>query len=345
MFGPRVAIIILNWNGWEDSIECLESIYRINYRKFDVILVDNDSEDDSIQRIHQYCDGDLRVKSNFFEYSSDNKPITLFEYTQEESESSMKHYEYSKNSSSVLFLIKNNKNYGFAGGNNVGIRYALDNLYSDYILLLNNDTVVDEDFLREMVLYAETDQNIGIIGPKIYYYDVPNKIQVTRTKLDLWLGRSTLVGDMEIDQGQYDEIESTDFVSGSCFLMKSEVVNNLGLLNEDFHCYWEETDYCMSAKKLGYNCVYYPNSKIWHKASKSTNKLKGILTYFMTRNMFWFMKKHATNAQYIVFILFFGLKFWYVLIHFLSKEQYMDIFFFFKGIKDGVIFNPSNLNR
>lgn len=332
--GPLVSIILLNWNGWEDTIECLESVYQINYQNYDIIIVDNASTDDSINKIREYCDGNLKVNSSFFEYSSVNKPIEFFECTEESKRS--KEYNYPKKSLSNLFLIKNNLNSGFAGGNNIGINYAIEIFDPDYILLLNNDTVVNKDFLNEMIFYAENNQKVGIIGPKICYYDIPNKIQVTQTKIDLWSGRNFLIGDGEIDQGQYDEIQITDYVPGSCFLIKRKVLNKVGLLNEEFYCYWEESDYCMSTKKFGYDCIYYPNSKIWHKVSKSTNKLKGILTYYMTRNMFWFMKRHATNVQYIVFLIFYGLKFWYILIHFLHKKQYKNVLFFFKGIKDGI---------
>ncbi|MCE7698463.1 MAG: glycosyltransferase [Methanobacterium paludis] len=173
---PRVAVIILNWNGWEDTIECLESLYQINYPNYQVILVDNASTDDSIQKIKEYCQGTLKPQSKFYTYQTKNKPIKITEYSTEESEAfngacktALPKTELHPNKN--MILIKNTKNYGFAEGNNIGIRYALRSLNQDYTLLLNNDTVVDKNFLTELVKTAESSAEIGVVGPKIYYYD------------------------------------------------------------------------------------------------------------------------------------------------------------------------------
>ena len=167
---PNVSIIILNWNGWKDTIECLESLYQINYPYFNVILLDNGSEDNSIERIKEYTEGNFHVESEFFKYSKENKPVKIFEYTEEEIKSleGIENEFYSISSNKKLILIKNNKNYGFAEGNNIGMRFILNNLNSDYVLLLNNDTVVDTDFLDELVKVAESEEKIGIVGPKVY---------------------------------------------------------------------------------------------------------------------------------------------------------------------------------
>lgn len=328
---PRVTIVILNWNGWEDTIECLESLFQINYSNYDVIIVDNASEDDSIHKIKKY----VNLQRSEFKY----KPFKIFEYTEKESEL----FKIYKNnlteisSTENLTLIKNNENYGYAKGNNIGINHAIKFMNPDYVLILNNDTVVDTNFLTPLINYAESMNRIGIIGPKICYYAFPDMIQVASIKINFWRGNSYLVGDGEIDHGQYDKIIKTDSVSGSCFLIKREVIDKVGLFNPKYQCYWEETEYCMRANEIGYECVYYPHSKIWHKVSKSTNKVKGILTYYMVRNMFWFMKKYADTLHKVVFILFFfGLKFWYVNINFLYKRQNENIPFFLKGIKDGI---------
>ena len=115
---PKVSIIILNWNGWEDTIECLESLYQIIYPNYDAIVVDNGSEDDSIKKIKEYCEGKIKVKSKFFEYSSENKPIKIIEYTREEAEAGEGKEEELENvpSNRKIVLIRNDKNYGFAGG-------------------------------------------------------------------------------------------------------------------------------------------------------------------------------------------------------------------------------------
>ena len=336
---PRVSIVILNWNGWEDTIECLESLFQIHYPNYDVIVVDNASEDASVEKIKEYANGMQLLKSEFFDYNPFNKPLKITEYPNKESEFLKRNNKNINKfvSTGNLTLVNNDDNYGYAKGNNIGIKYAFKHMNPDYVLILNNDTVMDKNFLIGLVKYAETSPDIGIIGPKIYYYDFPSTIQVASIKINFWRGTSYLIGDGEIDVGQYDEISKTDSVPGSCFLVKREVIDKVGLLNPEYKCYWEESDYCMRAKKMGYECIYYPHSRIWHKVSKSTNKVKGILTYYMTRNMFWFMKSHADRTHKIVFILFFfGLKLWVGTVNLLYNKRNEDIPFFFKGIKDGI---------
>lgn len=335
MSNSRVTIIILNWNGWKDTVECLESLFQINYNNFIIIVVDNASDDDSINQIRQYCCGNKKINSKFFKYSNYNKPIELFEYYEWELEkhNTLNFGEFSNK----LFLIKNHLNYGFAEGNNNGIKYAIEMFNPEYVLLLNNDTIVDKNFLKEMVIYAEYNQNAGVIGPKIYYYDNPDVIQVTTTKLDLWTGRNFLVGDGEKDLGQFDNTKNTDYVSGACFFIRREVIDKVGYLDSNFKYYWEETDYCLLVKKNGYQCIYNPKSLIWHKSSKSTNKITGLLTFYMTRNMFMFMRKHSDRIHLLVFLLFFfGLKFWYVTLNFIIKKNYNDLSYYIKGVKDGL---------
>ena len=125
----NVVIIILNWNGWQDTIECLESIYQNDYSNYKVIVVDNDSNDESINKIKEYCNGKIKIKSSFFRYNPSNKPIKVLETESNE------HFKENiiKSSSRKLILIKNDKNAGYAEGNNIGIRYALNYLNSDYI--------------------------------------------------------------------------------------------------------------------------------------------------------------------------------------------------------------------
>ena len=118
---PKVSIIILNWNGWEDTIECLESLYQITYPNYDVIVVDNGSEDESIEKIKEYTEGKNRVESKFFEYSCENKPIKIIEYTREEAEAGGGKKKEIENlpPNKKLIIIKNEKNYGFAASDDV----------------------------------------------------------------------------------------------------------------------------------------------------------------------------------------------------------------------------------
>ena len=115
---PKVSIIILNWNGWKDTIECLESLYQISYPNYDVLVVDNGSEDESIEKIKEYAEGKAKVESKFFEYNPENKPIKIIEYTREDAEAGGGKEKEIMDlpSNRKLIIIKNEKNYGFAGG-------------------------------------------------------------------------------------------------------------------------------------------------------------------------------------------------------------------------------------
>ena len=234
-----VSIIIINWNGWKDTIECLESLYRIEYPDYNVILIDNDSKDESLSKIELYCEGKIPVESKFFRYSTANKPITIKSYTSKEISSEktspeifIAHGDVSGKSDHSkeddlnlppnrrLILIKNDANYGFAEGNNIGIRYAIETLKSDYVLLLNNDTVVDPLFLKRLMEKISEESSIGFVGPKTYFYDFEGKDNVLTFaggSLNLNKGMSQSTGFGEVDHGQYDEIKTVEYVEGSVF--------------------------------------------------------------------------------------------------------------------------------
>jgi GT2 family glycosyltransferase len=296
---PRVAIIILNWNGWKDTIECLESVSQINYPNYNIVLVDNNSTDESIKKINDYFKGKIKVGSKFFEYSSKNKPMEFNEYTETEVNSD-------KDLSDIkpLTLIKNRINQGFAEGNNIGIKYALKNLDPKYILLLNNDTVVDKNFLNTLVNEGENNLDFGLLGPKIYYYDDPNIIWCIGGKIDWKFGRGLHVGINEYDNGQYGIKQRFDYISGASLLIKSEVIKDIGLLDKLFFLYFEETDFALRASLKGYKNIYVPNAKIWHKVSKSGGGIqKKIGLYYITRNRWLFMKKWANSSDYLIFVI------------------------------------------
>lgn len=297
----KISIIILNWNGWQDTIECLESIFQNNYLNYNVIVVDNHSKDESIKKIKEYCDGEIIVKSPFFEHDPSNKPVKILE-TEFNNDFKKKCI---KSSSPNLILIKNDKNEGFAEGNNIGIKYALKNLNPDYILLLNNDTVVDKDFLTEMVKISESNDKIGIVGPKIYYYDEPNRIWFAKGKISWNFCRGLNVGYNEIDIGQHDQITEIEYASGCAFLIKKEVIEKIGLLDKKFFLYFEEIDWTLRASERGYKSVFVPNGKIWHKVSQSGGGIADeVGLYYITRNRWLLMKKWANKFNFFIFICF-----------------------------------------
>ena len=298
---PRVSIITLNWNGLENTTECLESLKKITYPNYEVIVVDNGSEGNDAQVLEE----------RFGDY---------------------------------IHLIKNDKNYGFAGGANIGMRYALNNSNPDYLLLLDNDTVVDPEFLTEMVKVAEAAPAIGIAGAMIYYYDQPERLQFVSGKTDFWRGDiigmsgiDRVLGKKEIDRGQYDSIKETEQIGFWSALIKRKVVESIGMLDEEYFFTWEVPDYCLRIWEAGYKIVYIPKAKVWHKWQTANNRDE-FFQYYNLRNRFRFMKQHATRWQYRSFLIyFFGIHFWLATAYYLVWLRHPRMLLsFYKGVRDGL---------
>ncbi len=316
---PTVAIIVLNWNGWENSIECLESIFQIEYRNYHLILVDNASKDDSIEKIREYCSGTIKPESSYVSYTDQNKPINVKEMDYPENDQT-EVKDISVNSSlnhdKSLLFIKNDKNYGFAEGNNIAIRFAIKTINPDYVLLLNNDTVVDKKFLHELIRVANKRDNIGFIGPKIYYY-IPDEISTTVNFAGGELNGLTFqpnpLGADQLDDGSFDSEKLVDYVEGSCLLIKNDLIDEVGVLDPEYFTYWEEIDWCFRGKKAGYDAFYAPKAIIWHKGSASDLSANSI--YYMIKNRFLFIKKNAQTIQLFTSMLYyFGYYFWIILL-------------------------------
>jgi len=300
---PRVTIVIVNYNGWEDTIECLESVYKIDYPYFSVVLVDNNSNDESLSKIREYCKGELKIVSQYFDYNPENKPLFLQEF--DNYEKGIKLRYLNKNDSDSLTLIKNNRNYGFAEGNNIGIRFSLNNLDPEYVLLLNNDTVVGENLLDDLVKTGESKEEIGILGPKIYFYDKPDVIWSAGCRISWKLSRGIQIGTNEVDQGQFDKQREVEYVSGSSFLIKTEAIQKIGLMDEKYFLYFEESDWTLRANHAGYKSLYVPTAHIWHKVSQSGGGIsKPIGLYYITRNRWIFMRKWAKKSDYAFFVIY-----------------------------------------
>ena len=289
---PLVSIIIINWNSWQDTIECLKSVLNIEYSHFNLIVVDNGSIDDSIEKLEQYS-SDLGLNS------------------------------------SGIFLIKNPKNYGFAQGNNIGINYALKNLDPDYILLLNNDTVVDKNFLAQLVKTGEETPKNAIIGPAVYYYGQKDKVSIVGGNLNLYTGRTNYPHLDTHDPGIKSEI---DYISGCCLLIKKSVIENVGLLKQQYFLYYEDVEWCYRVKKHDYRIIYQPAAKIYHKESPTSKNPTGV--YYLTRNRFWFMKEYSNKFQYSIFISLSFLYFLYHMLRYVKSRKLTSALY--HGMRDGI---------
>jgi hypothetical protein len=182
-------------------------------------------------------------------------------------------------------VITNSENLRFAGGNNVGIDYAMQNK-ADYILLLNNDTEVAPDFLSELVSVAENNDRVGMLGPKIYYHNTPKMIWFAGGRIEFWKGWLSHIGIRELDHGQYDSIRDVDYLTGCCLLVKREVIEKVGTLDESYFIYGEDADWCIRAYRAGFKLTYVPSSLIWHKVSSSSGG-----------NMSWFKNWNKMKSQ------------------------------------------------
>lgn len=301
---PKVAIIVLNWNGWRDTIECLESLQRITYPNYQVILVDNGSTDDSVERIKAWARGESPVESKFFKYDPGTKPVQWIEYDQETAKTGEMSEEEPKLEqlppNRRLVLIQTGRNLGFTGGNNVAIKRSLIDDY-DCVLLLNNDTIVEENFLTNMAEHAEKHENIGIIGCKIYFAHDRHRISQTggSSRLALKID-SKSPGAGEIDRGQCDTPREVTFIIGATMLVKKQVFKDIGLLDERFFCGRDDFDFCRRATKAGYRLLYVPDGVVWHKVGRSRYKDRvSVRVYQKYKTDIIYMKKHLPGPAWL----------------------------------------------
>jgi len=264
---PKVSVITVNWNNFNDSAECLESLRKTTYPNFEVIVVDNGSVGDDVSLLKQRFGDSIR-------------------------------------------LIVNDKNSGFAGGCNIGIRDALAR-GADYVVLLNNDTVVAPDFLEGLVRVAQSDERVGIAGGKVFCYELPELIWFAGGIINYRTGRTPIRGSGEADKGQFDEIVRVDWISGCFMFISRDVLQAVGMLDERFFFGWEDVDLCVRAARKGFKVLFVPESRIWHKGFgiDKRDRLMGMPVYYATRGQFLFMEKHFAKPQLAVAWLYFVVTF------------------------------------
>lgn len=252
----KVSIIVLNWNNYKDTKNCLLSLKGINYPNYEIIVIDNGSIDGSGKKL----------KEIFPSYT----------------------------------FILNKENLGYTGGNNLGIKIAIDG-GADYILILNNDTkVVNPNFLYKMIERMNEKPSVGIIGPKVFGSDgivqetilfVPTLLSSIRESLFFKIHRKT--------KKTYNVAQCVEAVSGVCWLIRREVIQNIGLLDEDYFMYGEEQDYCYRAEKAGWKIMFHPIESIIHyKNAEDKNISRKHRQYiYARRNIILFLRKHFGFLQ------------------------------------------------
>ena len=179
-------------------------------------------------------------------------------------------------------------NLGFAGGNNLAFPHAT----GDYVLLLNNDTEVPPDFLQPMVRMMEADRRIGVVSPKLYFYDQPDTLQYAgTTRIHPITSRGRKFGHGEVDQGQHDQVRETGYANGACLLIRRKLLEQAGYLREDYFLYYEEHDLTERVRQAGFRIMYQPESHIYHKVSASTGALSPLKAFYLHRNRLVFIRR------------------------------------------------------
>lgn len=199
-------------------------------------------------------------------------------------------------------LIRNDVNLGFTGGNNVGI----ESIDADYYFVVNNDTEVTPNLITELLKPFAMDSTIGMVSPKIKYFEKPDLIQYAGyTKINPFTGRNKALGGKEEDKGQHDKASYTNYAHGAAMLVKKELIDKIGAFSEIFFIYYEELDWSARATKAGYKIYYQPSGEIYHKESVTMGKESPMKAYYHNRNRVLFMKRNFNAFQFFIFSLFF----------------------------------------
>jgi len=246
---PLVSIILVNWNGKDDTLGCLASLKKITYRNYKIILIDNASTDGSV---HTICRDFPEIE-----------------------------------------IIENSENRRFAAANNQGIERALAT-GAELVLLLNNDTEVAPDFLDEMVHAVRSRPEIGMAGPKIFYYHDRQRIWFAGGEINFWKGRTAHRGLRRMDSDEWNASCETDYITGCALLVTRDCIEKIGVLDESYYIYSEDADWCMRALRADFKCWFVPSAHVWHKISASSGGgLTSFKAYHKVRSNFLFFKRYA----------------------------------------------------
>jgi GT2 family glycosyltransferase len=248
--GARVAVVILAWNGRDDTLRCLESVDALEWENLSTIVVDNGSSDGVVEAVRE-----------------------RFPHVQ---------------------VIRSERNLGFAGGNNLGLRAAHE-AGADYLMILNNDTVVDPGAVRELVAEAERRPDAGALCPLIYYMDPPNRIWYAGARFDPRRGHNGRhTGYRERDEGQYDAVRETGRATGAAILVRRTAVDEVGFLDERLFLHVEDVEWSLRIRAAGYHVLMVPSARVWHRVSVATGgEHSPAVAYYAIRNTLAVSAWHA----------------------------------------------------
>lgn len=308
----KVCIILINYNNWADTLECLESLFRLDYDYFRVIVVDNASSNDSLHKIDSWAKGELPVKMPESGISGDVEPnvikpikYDLLEYDDDFA---------GETTRSRLTVIRSSKNRGYAGGNNIGLKFALLNNDFDYAWLLNNDTVAEKNTLSNFIHYQEnTSVRSGIFGSMVMRYDNTTKIESLKRLYIPYLGLEINIDTLENNLPATSRIEkignfAVSFPSGASLFVRKEFIRDVGLLNEAYFLYFEELDWLERGRQKGWEWESAVNTRVWHKGSSSTgsknNYTSELSDFSRIRSQILFSKSYYPKSLFVLYPVF-----------------------------------------
>ncbi|MGA9072157.1 MAG: glycosyltransferase family 2 protein [Terracidiphilus sp.] len=332
----KVAIVLVNWRGWRDTIECLESVFRLDADNYRVIVCDNASGDDSLDRIESWAQGFLASEPQIHELRGlSTPPVAKPIATVRLSESDLRINQV--NSEAPLVLIEAAENRGFAAGCNIGIRYAFADSTCEFIWLLNNDTVVDEGALKSLIKLMEDDR-MEMCGSVCLFYHNPNEVQALGgLNYSRWTGRVKVQQKLMWNMiNPHAAPEPTDYIVGASWFFRRSVFERIGLLDESYFLYYEEIDFASRLGKHG-RWSYSLQSLVYHKAGASAGSARdrmarsAISELYLTRGRVIVCRRYFPWCipSTIVAILF-------AVLHRLLRGRFSIAGVMLKGLKEGL---------
>ena len=301
---PSVCVVVVNWNGWRDTVMCLESLFRSSGVALQAVVCDNDSGDDSLDRIRGWAEGTIdagpEAPGPLRELTSPPlpKPVPFAEYDRAGAERGG-----DERAVAPLVLVRTGANLGFAGGCNVGMRFALARGHP-YVWLLNNDTVVPPDALLHLVREAERDPATGMVGSTLRSFHDPDSVQALGYgSYDPWLALPRHIR----RGGNGARAPRAAYVVGASMLVRRELLLDVGLLSEEYFLFFEELDWAMRAR-AGWRLGYAPRSVVFHKegasngGSSSGRGKSRLADYHFMRNRIVFTRKYFPHRLPTVYL-------------------------------------------
>jgi GT2 family glycosyltransferase len=285
-----VYVIVLNYNGWSDTTECVESVLRSDYPNTRVIVVDNGSTDGSMEHLLAWASGarpfERRPSQQLAALSWPPLPKPLPFSVIAAGTSPVREGDFGR-----LTFVTSPRNAGFGGGNNHALRLLLAANAGGYVFLLNNDIVVSPHAVSALVRRIDQDAGLAAVGGLMFDYRQPDMVQSVGGGQVTRLGMTRAVGGITRDEVRMPE--RLDYVNGGCLLARLETLRHVGLYDEDYFLYGEDGDWGARMRRQGYGLGCTLDAEVWHKGSATTGARSPFQDYHMVRGVLLFVRKHA----------------------------------------------------